>query len=220
MLLYYITDRKAFPGTAGQQIEALLRRIHDASRAGVDYIQLREKDLPPRELEALAREAVASTRSACPDNKLLVNSRADVALATGADGVQLPAGELSVGEVRALWANCGTREPLVGVSAHTAAEVQRAQLEGADFAALAPVFEKAQSAASAIGLTALREASMLVRSRANSKRPQRSFALLALGGVTLANARACMQAGADGVAGIRLFQQGDVLDVVQRLRAG
>ncbi len=58
MLLYYITDRRQFPGTAADQRRALLAKIAEAARAGVDYIQLREKDLPVRDLEQLAREAV------------------------------------------------------------------------------------------------------------------------------------------------------------------
>jgi thiamine-phosphate pyrophosphorylase len=216
MLLYYITDRRAFPGTDAQQREALLRRVADCARAGVDYIQLREKDLSAHELECLAREAVHAVRDNSAATKLLINSRADVALAIGADGVHLPAGELAPSEVRRLWRRCCNSEPLIGVSAHTTADIRRAQEQTADFAVLAPIFEKAQTATAGIGLKAL--AAACAGSRLPGTAGPDDFVVLALGGVTLSNAQSCIEAGAAGVAGIRLFQQGDVFETVRRLR--
>jgi thiamine-phosphate pyrophosphorylase len=212
MLLYYITDRKAFPGNDAQQREALLRRVADGARAGVDYIQLREKDLSARELELLARDAVHAVRDNSVATKLLINSRIDVGLACGADGVHLPAGELAASDVRALWMRCRQRQPLIGVSAHSAADVRCAQAQTADFAVLAPIFEKVQTTTPGIGVEALRAASRLPGNAAGQ------FAVLALGGVTISNARACVEAGAAGVAGIRLFQRGDVFATVRQLR--
>ncbi len=210
MLLYYITDRKSLAETEAQQRGALLRRIADAAGAGVDWIQLREKDLTTRDLERLASEAVHAVRENSATTKLLINSRADVAVACGADGVHLPAGELAPSEVRALWMQSRGSRPLVGVSAHSAAEVRQAQTELADFAVLAPIFEKVQTGTPGIGLEALRAACAEASHR---------FAVLALGGINLGNARSCIEAGAAGVAGIRLFQQGNVLETVRRLRA-
>ena len=92
MLLYYITDRKGFPGTESSQRAALLRRIADAARAGVDYIQLREKDLATDELRQLARAVVTAVRDNSSTTKLLINSHADIAIEVGTDGVHLPAG--------------------------------------------------------------------------------------------------------------------------------
>ncbi len=217
MLLYYITDRKSLAGTDAQQRAALLSRIADAARAGVDYIQLREKDLSSRPLERLAREAVR----AVPDNsttaKLLINARADVALAVGADGVHLPSGELAASEVRALWTQCSSTQALIGVSAHTIADIFDAEAQGADFVVLAPIFEKVQTNTRGIGIEALRAAcappSLDYEGPAVARLP-----VLALGGVTLSNAQSCFEAGAAGVAGIRLFQQGDVFETVKRLR--
>jgi len=211
MLLYYITDRKAFPGADALQREVLLRRVADCARAGVDYIQLREKDLSVRELEGLARDAVQAVRDNSGATKLLINTRTDVALAVGADGVHLPAGELAASEVRALWRRRSGQEPVVGISTHTLADVRCARVLGVDFVVLAPIFEKVQTATPGIGVEALRAA------RAALARQDR-FAILALGGVTLANAQLCIQAGAAGIAGIRLFQQGDIFDTVRRLR--
>ena len=219
VLLYYISDRKSFTGTEQQQTNAMLRRFAEAARAGVDYIQLREKDLSPRHLERLAREAVRAVRDSSSITKLLVNSRADIALACRADGVHLPAGELAASEVRALWRQSSEREPLIGVSAHNIADIRCAEAEGANFAVLAPIFAKVQTDAPGIGLDALRGACLASPARGNpDAASQVRFAVLALGGVTLGNAGACIEAGAAGVAGIRLFQQGDVFEIVQRLR--
>jgi len=210
MLLYYITDRKGLSGSEAQQFRALLSRIADAARAGVDYIQLREKDLPSRQLERLAREAGRAIHDNSNTAKLLINGRADVALAVGADGIHLPSGELAASEVRALWKQCTGSQPLIGVSAHSTADILDAEAQGADFAVLAPIFEKVQTSTPGIGLQAL---------LATCTYPATArFAVLALGGVTLSNAHACIKAGAAGVAGIRLFQQGDVFETVKRLR--
>jgi thiamine-phosphate pyrophosphorylase len=245
MLLYYITERSGLGGTQAAQRLALLRRIAEAARAGVDYIQLREKDLTAGELERLAREAMRAVR----DNgstRLLINGRADIALACGADGVHLPSGELPAAEVRALWRKCVTlsetsrgvgrvgvkrtrspatpavgvvrvmdREPLIGISAHGLADLRNTAAQGADFAVLAPIFEKVQFPGKGIGLETLREACSAMR--VSDAGPSR-LAVLALGGVNLSNARACLGAGAAGIAGIRLFQNGDISDTVRRLR--
>ena len=218
MLLYYITDRTAFSGSEAERRSALLRRIGEAACAGVDYIQLREKDLCTRELERLAHEALAALRESSATTKLLINGRTDIALAVGADGVHLPGGEIPPSEVRTLWMKCSDRAPIIGVSAHSLAEVRLAESHGADFAVLAPIFEKPHTAARAIGVAALREAcSRLPACGAESSSP--AFPVLALGGVNVENAAACVSAGAFGVAGIRVFQTGEVQETVQRLRA-
>ncbi len=216
MLLYYITDRRALAPTEKQQRAALLQRIELAAKAGVDYVQLREKDMSPRELESLAREVVRAVRENSATTRLLINARTDIALAVGADGVQLPSGEMALSEVRAAWRESTSGEPLIGVSAHAVEDVRYAESHGASFAVLAPIFEKVQTDAQGIGLELLRAAC------ATATTPESSiagtFAVLALGGVTLENARDCIQAGAAGVAGIRLFQQGDLGETVRRLR--
>ncbi len=211
-LLYYITDRAQFPGNEPARRKAVITKIAEAVRGGMDYIQLREKDLTARELEAVAREAVATIREnsltanqKAQTTRFLINSRTDVALAVGAAGVHLRSEDISVAETRSLWIQSSTRSPLIAVSCHSPAEVLRAQSEGADFAVFAPVFEK--KGAPRAGLSALREA-------CKAKIP-----VLALGGVTLENAAACLEAGAAGIAAIRLFQENRIEDVVRALRA-
>jgi thiamine-phosphate pyrophosphorylase len=204
VLLYYITDRRQFPGDETCRRRALLDKIAEASRWGVDFIQLREKDLSARELEALAGDAVRVVRENSSRTQLLINSRTDVAIACGADGVHLRSADVLPVEVRAGWRNRVSAVPVISVACHSPAEVARAAAEGVDLAIFAPVFEKQGS--SAAGLSGLREAC------------EHPLKVLALGGVTLENARACVEVGAAGVAGIRLFQENDVSRVVRALR--
>lgn len=216
MFLYYITDRTQFPGDEAAQSSALLAKIAEAARAGVDYIQLREKDLTGRALEELAREAMATIRESLRTTNhqpsttcLLINSRTDIAMAVGADGVHLRSDDISPAEVRRLWSLCGAgtparERPVIGISCHSPDDVLRAESEDADFAVFAPVFGKKGS--SPAGIAALREACY-------GKIP-----VFALGGVTLENTAACLHAGAAGAAGIRLFQDNKIEEVVRVLR--
>jgi thiamine-phosphate pyrophosphorylase len=234
MLLYYISDRHQFRGSAAEQRRALLDKISEAARSGVDYIQLREKDLSARELLRLAQEAreriaeVTNSELETSNRKLgtrlLINSRADVALASGADGIHLRGDDVSAADARVIRTKAAarnsqlaTRNWLIAVSCHASEDVRRAESDGADFVVFAPVFEK--SAAKGVGLEALRAA---CRGTPRASTPEASPAVripvLALGGVTLENAGACIDAGAAGIAGIRLFQENEIAEVVTRLR--
>ena len=179
MKLYYITDRKAVGG-----FRPLLDVIRDQMRLGVDYIQIREKDISVRELfefTLTVLEVRANEFAACVPTKVLLNSRADVALAARADGVHLP--------------SSAPEETLPGLlvarSCHTLQEVRRAH---ANFVTFGPVFHSPGKGEPA-GLSALRAA-------CNEGKP-----VFALGGVTWENASACLESGAAGIAGIRLFQE-------------
>ncbi len=207
-LLYYITDRSQFRGGEQDRRRALLGKIAEAARDGVDYIQLREKDLRGRELEMLAREMVGIVRQNSSSTRLLINSRVDVALAAGADGVHLRAGDVAPREV-AMMLRAVTPRPthdnfIISISCHSLEDVTLAESEAADFAVFAPVFGK--SGTRPAGLAALREAC------------QGKIPILALGGVTVPNAASCLDAGAAGVAGIRLFQENKIEDVVRAVR--
>ncbi len=220
-LLYYITDRSQFRGDEGARRRALLAEVAEAASAGVDYIQLREKDLSARELEMLASDALGAVRNSAPlrtenrklGTRLLINSRTDVALAVGADGVHLRADDVAPREVRQILELAGhgpraTDHFLVAASCHTADDVFRAESGKADFAVFAPVFGKQNAPGThPTGLAALREAC------------RAKVSVLALGGITIENAASCLEAGAAGVAGIRLFQENKIEDVVRALRA-
>jgi thiamine-phosphate pyrophosphorylase len=222
LLLYYITDRTAFPGDELTRRIRLLDKIAEAARCRVDYIQLREKDISTRDLESLASEASRIIQELRTENRelrtaLLINSRTDVALASGADGVHLRAGDVSPEDVRAAWHRvCGMgthareispRDPVIAVSCHSPGEVAEAAASKATFAVFGPVFEKKDTPDRDLaGLDALGQA-------CRAKIP-----VFALGGVTLKNAESCLRAGAAGIAAIRLFQENDIATVVNKLR--
>ena len=185
-----------------------MQNIGEAARCGADYLQVREKDLSVRDLEMLAREAMARIRASSGRTRLLINSRTDVALAVGADGVHLRSKDVSPGEVRKIWREAGRATvPIVAVSCHTAAGVTAGEKSGADFVVFGPVFGKKDA------VDAEAKGSDLLRSVCRSQIP-----VFALGGVTVENAASCIDAGAKGVAGIRIFQGHDVATVVEKLR--
>jgi thiamine-phosphate pyrophosphorylase len=171
----YVTDRKR-----GDVIASAERAI----RAGVELIQIREKDLPARELFELVcriRDLAGETST-----RILVNDRLDIALAAGIDGLHLPANGLSPDRVRPL-------VKVLGVSIHSLEEAIRAERASADFIVFGPVFETPGK--SAVGLEPLKGIAASV-----------NIPVLAIGGVTAANAQEALAAGAAGIAGIRLYQ--------------
>jgi thiamine-phosphate pyrophosphorylase len=211
LLLYYITDRGQFSGTPADQERLLLEKISECAAAEVDFIQLREKDLGAHKLEELALKARAAI-PAGSSTRLLINSRPDIALAVLAHGVHLPAADLYPSDVRAIMMRAGMREPVIASSAHSLEDVALAESHGADFAVFAPVFEK-KGQPSLDGLNRLRQ----VCQRQQAADPP--MPVLALGGVSLDNAEKCVDAGAAGIAGIRLFQQGSIDPLVKQLRS-
>ena len=202
MLRYAITGRALNPGDEPQQQAALLRHASRWVANGIDFIQLREKDLPAANIAALAREILRIIALASSSTKLLINSHADIAIATRAHGVHLTASpsELTPAQVRGLYASANLPAPVISISCHTMEDVQRARDHRADAILFAPVFEKfvaGQTIAGGGGLDQLRTACV-----AASPIP-----VYALGGVTFDNAPSCLEAGAAGIAGIRLFHK-------------
>jgi thiamine-phosphate pyrophosphorylase len=206
MLRYAITDRARASLDLQSQCQSLLRQAETLAASGVDFVQLREKDLEAAALASLARQLLAILRSHANAPKLLINSRADVAVAAGADGVHLTsaAGELTPAHIRRLYASAGLPEPIVSVSCHALSEIPSAR--DASFILFGPVFEKVVSARDMANPEALVSDGIglnLLHLACTTAAPT---PVLALGGITPQNASATLQAGAAGVAAIRMFQ--------------
>jgi thiamine-phosphate pyrophosphorylase len=144
MLRYAITSRASYPGDEPQQQAALLLQASRWTADGIDFIQLREKDLPATNIAALAREILKAIARTTSPTKLLINSRPDIAIATGAHGVHLTSkqDELTPTQVRSLYALTNSPAPIITVSCHSLEDVYHARVNQADAILFAPVFEK------------------------------------------------------------------------------
>jgi thiamine-phosphate pyrophosphorylase len=207
MKLCYVTDRKALPGSPAEQSRSLRQKIKNAQRAGIDWIQIREKDLDARSLYALVGDVMPGRFS---KQLILVNDRLDVALGVGAHGVHLGEESLRVTDAKRFWERTYVDGFLFGVSAHSVRAVEQAEADGADYVIFGPVFRTPSKLAYGLpqGLQQLATACRSV-----------SIPVLAIGGITIENAPQCVEAGAAGVAAIRLFQDApDIEAVVRALR--
>ncbi|MFM2125282.1 MAG: hypothetical protein RL328_1733 [Acidobacteriota bacterium] len=184
MIRCYITDRRALRG------EPLLDSIARNLQAGIEWIQIREKDLESRALYELVLAAKSLPNP--HGSKFIVNSRVDVALAAGADGVHFPSGSP---EPRR-WRGIVPPGFLIGASCHSIEELTQAEREGATYAVYGPVFAPRSKASSTppMGIEGLAIAAQSVR-----------IPVLALGGITRESVDACIRAGAAGISGISLF---------------
>jgi len=200
-----VTDGKAL--SAQDRVAGVLSRVRIAVAAGVDWVQIREKDLPARELLALARASVriaAEIRSG--EARVIVNDRLDVALAAGAAGVHLGGESLSAREV-VRWCRRGNvpADFLIGVSSHSIEQAREAESAGANYVFFGPIFDTPSKMAFGPpqGIPKLAEVCSAVR-----------IPVIAIGGVNEENGTECLRAGAAGVAAIRLFQEpGELADL-------
>jgi thiamine-phosphate pyrophosphorylase len=201
MLRYAITSRTLYPGNELQQRAALLREASRWVAEGIDFIQLREKDLPAAAIAALAREILQTIAAKASPTRVLINSRPDIALATGAHGIHLTSDpdELTPTQVRSLYTSANRPSPIITISCHTLEDIHRASINHANAILFAPIFEKV------IAGKIITPGQGIDQLRAGS-RAAAPIPVYALGGVTLENAPTCLAAGAAGIAGIRLFR--------------
>ena len=202
-ILCYVTDRRSLPLEPQTDARAaLLERIAAILSAGVDLVQIREKDLSAKALASVTRQALTlcatSSRKRRDGARILVNDRLDIALAEGADGVHLGESSLPVSEAKRLVElRAAGKNFLVGVSCHSIESAKSAERDGADYVIFGPVFDTPSKAAFGApqGIDRLAQVCNFV-----------SIPVLAIGGITLENAPGCFAAGAAGIAAIRLFQ--------------
>jgi thiamine-phosphate pyrophosphorylase len=215
-LLCYVTDRHSLSEVPpAEQLKTLLRKIGAAADAGVDWIQIREKDLSGKDCSSLTHEVLQRVAKPSvgrtPPARILVNDRLDIALAERAGGVHLGEKSLPLAETqRLVGSHDGRRDFLVGVSCHSLEAARAAANGSADYLFFGPVFATPLKAAfgSPQGLERLAEVCRAV-----------AIPVLAIGGITLANAADCLAAGASGIAAIRLFQDvRDLSSLVQSLQ--
>jgi thiamine-phosphate pyrophosphorylase len=212
-ILCYVTDRRSLSGDVSVDGRvALTGKIATLVSAGIDWVQIRE-DLSAKEITAIARQALqwagADSGARRPPVRILVNDRLDVALAAGAGGVHLGENSLPAQEVkRFAAARRQGKDFLVGVSCHSLESAKSAASDGADYLFFGSVFATPSKAAFGTpqGLERLAQVCSAV-----------SLPVLAIGGVTLENARECFTAGAAGISAIRLFQ--DSADPAATIRA-
>jgi thiamine-phosphate pyrophosphorylase len=207
-LLCHVTDRRSLAASPGLAIDLQLQKIEQAAKAGVDWIQIREKDLSGRELAGLVERAMTRVGSG---SAVLVNDRVDVACASGASGVHLGEHSLPPSEAKRLVRlRCPRKDFFLGVSAHSLEGAMVAEQAGADYVIFGPVYATPSKAnfGQPQGVQRLQEICKRLM-----------IPVLAIGGITLANAGDCLAAGAAGIAAIRLFQDAANLDdLVRELR--
>ncbi len=205
-LVYLITDRRMLPRQSGKaEATALIEFLSAALLAGVDLIQLRERDWPARTVLAVA-DAVAPLAHQT-GAAILINDRADVA-ACANTGVHLTTRSMKADVVRRAFG-----EPmLIGASTHNLAEARAAANEGADFIVFGPVFEteSKKDYGPPVGLKALQEAAERL-----------TIPVIALGGIRPGNFRDALRAGAAGIAAISMFVEArDLCGLIRQIKEG
>jgi len=215
-ILCYVTDRQALPPDEAPDT-SLKPKIETLAAAGIDWVQIREKDLAGKKIAAIARaglrlaDADATVGVGRPAPRIVINDRLDVAIAVGAGGVHLGEKSLPAREARLVVEKTGLTDFLVGVSCHSASSARIAEQDGASYAFFGPVFATPSKATYGApqGIALLADTCRSV-----------SIPVIAIGGITLENAGACFAAGAAGIAAIRLFQAAaDPAALILALRA-
>lgn len=201
MLLYAITQRSCFAEDEIARAQALQVQALRLAKSGVHYLQIREKDLPLKDLRSLAASIVEIVRPEGSQMKIILNGPAAVAAEAGCDGIHLTS-EATIDAAKAarrLFSQHG-RPCVISAACHSTQEVQ-SRSEYAALLLFAPVFEKTAplGVIPGVGLAALSEA----------VKTAQDVPVLALGGVTVCNAIQCTEAGAAGIAAIRLFRGED-----------
>jgi thiamine-phosphate pyrophosphorylase len=191
-LIYLITDGEITAQNFSRRKSQTLELIKIAAQNNISLIQIREKKLSARLIFELARKASKITRNT--NTKLLINDRADIALAANADGVHLTSRSLSCHTIRRNF----SQDFIIGVSTHTIEEAEKAERQGADFVTFSPIFSTPNKS-DPQGVEILREVCEKLK----------PFPVVALGGIDTGNFRVVLKAGASGFAAIRFLNDAE-----------
>lgn len=201
-LIYLITKGETSDQNFTEKKRQILDLVKIAVETNVSLIQIREKQLSARLVFELVSETAQLTRNTT--TKLLVNDRADIASAAGADGVHLTSRSLSADVIRQNF----PAHFIVSVSSHSIKAVENARRQAADFAVFSPVFASPGKGAPQ-GVENLREICERVK----------PFPVIALGGVNATNYAEVLKAGASGFAAIRFLSNADnLIKLAENLR--
>lgn len=203
-LVYLITDRRQLLRKEDSaDLTALIAFTSIAAEAGIDMIQIRERDLTARALFHLTQSIIDGTRSY--DAHVLINDRADIATSLNA-GVHLTTRSMTAETIRATFG----ADIITGVSTHSVEEAEAAERGGASFVVFGPVFETESKKAygAPVGLGKLEDVCRRLR-----------IPVLALGGIKLSNFHLALERGASGIAAISLFtDMSDLKSVVNVIK--
>lgn len=196
-IIYLITKGEAAPANFDAASRQILSIVNVAVEENIPLVQIREKNLTAKLLFELTAKVVEITNGST--TRVLVNDRADIAVAAGADGVHLTSRSLSAEVIRKTFSS----KFIIGASTHNIDEAEKAAARGADFAVFAPVFETPGKGV-AVGIAELSDV-------CDKLKP---FPVIALGGVDIKNYRSALAAGAKGFAAIRSLNDNDELRAI------
>ncbi|MGI9054815.1 MAG: thiamine phosphate synthase [Pyrinomonadaceae bacterium] len=202
-LIYLITEGILTAGNFDENKNRILETIKNAVENKIPLVQIREKNLPAKLVFELTSQAVKITDRT--DTKLLVNDRADIALAAKADGVHLTGNSISAKIIRQHFPG----NFILGVSTHSIEKAEQAKTEGADFVTFSPIFASPGKVTPA-GLEKLREVCEKLK----------PFPVIALGGIDETNYNSVLEKGASGFAAIRFLNEIKNLKMISRTKAG
>ena len=200
---YLITDGKSADDVFDESLQRLIGLARAAVQNGISYFQLREKNLNAANLFRLTKALANIVKSS--STRLLVNDRADIALAAGADGVHLTTRSMSVAQLRRSFGD----RLIIFASTHFEAEIVSAAQQGADAVVLGPVFDTPGKGVP-LGLNGLQEACAKFS----------PFEIIAIGGIDESNFRLVLDAGASGFAAIRGFDSAEKIEMLSNLLQG
>lgn len=196
-IIYQITEGKFTSENFISEKKKLIELVELAVDKQINLVQIREKNLSAKLVFKLTKEIVEISKNS--DTKILVNDRADIALAANADGVHLTSKSIPTNIIRKIFPH----DFIIGVSTHSLEKAETAKNEGADFVTFSPIFQTISKAkyGNPQGLEKLREVCEKLK----------PFPVIALGGINAENYQTALETGAGGFASIGFLNNAENL---------